>query len=143
MACIEIPHIDNLHLAGDNGVLMYASLLVQPLKGSYDDPYRLPSSLNVWICNDDNEMLTPLYSSTGDTIRSTLNIDGEFDENTYYKIPVTPFLEMELDNDLITDYSLVLTLPDNRLAYSLERVILGGKDHPEQNMRLEVYYLFY
>jgi hypothetical protein len=143
MTCIEIPYIDNLRLTGDNGMLIYGGITVKPLKGSYEDPYRLPSTLNVWICNDDNELLSPLYTNTGDTVRSILYIDDEFDENTHYEIPVTTFLEMELNNDLITDYSLVLTLPTGQKTNSFERVILGGEDHPEQTMRLEIYYLFY
>jgi hypothetical protein len=143
MSCIEIPYIDNLRLTGNNGMLIYAGLHAQPLKGSYDDPYRLPSTLNVWICNDDNEFLEPLYDDLGDTVRSTLYIDHEFDENTFYEIPVTSFLQYELDNDLITDYSLILTLPTSQMGYSLERLVLGGNNHQDHAMRLELYYLFY
>jgi hypothetical protein len=143
MSCIEFPHFDNLLLLGNNGMLVHARLQVKPLKGSYDDPYRLPESLNVWICNKKNEFIEPLYDYTGDTVRSTLYLDQEFDENTFYEIPITPFLQYELNSDLYTDYSLILTLPPNQMSYSLERMVIGGDDHPDQAMKLEMYYLFY
>jgi len=143
MSCIEIPYIDNLLLTGDNGMLIYASLRISPLKGSYDDPYRLPGSLNVWVCNKKNEFLEPLFDYAGDNVRSTLYVDEEFDENTYYEIPITPYLQSELSTDLHTDYSLVLTLPTSQLEHSLERLVIGGNDHPGHAMRLELYYLFY
>jgi hypothetical protein len=97
----------------------------------------------VWICNKKNELLEPLFDYRGDTVRSTLYIDDEFDENTFYEIPITPFLQSELNNDLITYYSLMLTLPDKQLSYSLERLVIGGHGHPEHAMELEMYYLFY
>lgn len=143
MSCIEFPYIDNLLLLGNNGMLIYASLHVKPLKGSYDDPYRLPESLNVWICNKKNEFLEPLLDFSGDTVRSTLYFDDEFDEITFYDIPITPFLQYELNNELNTDYSLVLTLPTSLMDYSLERLVIGGDDHPEHAMKLEMFYLFY
>ena len=143
MSCIEFPYIDNLRFLGNNGMLIYSSLRIHPLKGSYDDPYRLPGYLLVWICNKKNELLEPLYGYSGDTVRSTLYIDEEFDENTYYEIPISPFLQSELNNDIITDYSLILTLPDNKLSYSLERLVIGGNGYPKQAMELALYYLFY
>jgi hypothetical protein len=143
MCCIEFPYIENLRLLGNNGMLIYSNLRIHPLKGSYHDPYRLPGYLLVWICNKKNELLEPLYGYLGDTVRSTLYIDKEFDENTYYEIPITPFLQSELNNDLITDYSLILTLPDNQLSYSLERLVIGGNGHSKQAMELALYYLFY
>ncbi len=143
MSCVEFPHFDNLLLLGNNAMLVYAKLQIKPLKGSYDNPYRLPGNLIVWICNKKNEFIEPLYDYTGDTVRSTLHVDQEFDENTFYEIPITPFLQYELNNDLYTDYSLILTLPPNQMFYSLERLAIGGDDHPGQTMKLEMYYLFY
>jgi hypothetical protein len=143
ITCIEIPYLDNLLELGDNGTLIDAMLLIKPLKGSYDDPYRLPEVLNVWIGNNKNEFIQQLYNSLGETVTSTLYVDDEFDENTRYEIPVTPFLRYELNNDLNTAYTLILTLPDYQMQNSLERLVLGGRNHPEQKVKLELLYLFY
>ena len=108
-ARIEMPSIKKLLEFSENATTLSAELTFNPLKGSYDDSNPLPESLLVYVVDHKNRIIQQLTDIDGGITYANLNEeDNEFDENTFYSIDLSGFVEEILlsENDL--NYALMI-----------------------------------
>lgn len=137
---IVFPSIDALAELGRTAGVQYAELVIEPVRGTYPAETALPLSLELFITNDDNELLAPLVGLDGNIVRPVLRIDNEFQRNTTYTFDITRYVISIIDTDEFQDNALLLVLPENNLFSTVDRVVFGTKvgDGTEANIQLRV-----
>ena len=137
---IEIPAIKKLRELSNTATTLSAELTFKPLKGTYDDLHPLPTFLSVFIVDHKNRFLGQLTNTSGATVFAYLNSsDDEFDENTFYSVDLSAYVETILANDEDLNYSLAIQFTDGNKA--VDRMVLS--DAQSESTKLTVKYLNY
>ncbi len=124
----------------ERGVIVKADLILYPSRLSYDDE-SLPETLYMYETNRLNSFGDVLYASDGSVATPTLNVDREYNENTFYAFDVTTFVKAQLEGNYYNNENgLLLSLETELLYTSLEKVIFQAQN---QEPELRIYYLSY
>lgn len=138
MTRIELPTIDGIYDIAPNHVINGAHLYLFPEAGTYNDETPLPSSLVMYVGDDNNNLLGILPDLEGNTQYATPLVDDEFNVETYYKFNVLPFVEDELQTDRYTGRGLLLSLDPTAFNSSINRLVLGTNQTEEFDMYLQI-----
>lgn len=134
-ARVEIPYLKNLNKLSENGTVLDGKLLFYPLKRSYDNNL-LEEVLSVYIVDHKNRIIKEL----GEAIL-TNNKYNEFNEDTYYTVDLTLYIEEILSATYTLDYALMFQFPDYKKT--VDKILIEDGNAEEFKMKLQVSYLTY
>ncbi len=137
---IAFPSLDFLTEVAGLTYFQYAELRIAPIPATYPVESPLPQTLDIFLSNDNNEILGQLSDFNGFPVLSTLELDEEFQENTAYTFDVTTYVQNIIDETEFSDNTLMLLLSGNDFFNTSNRLILGdgkGRD-PEISLRVVV-----
>ncbi|MEO1654883.1 MAG: DUF4270 family protein, partial [Bacteroidota bacterium] len=86
---IQFPSIDQFTELGIRSVFQYAELQIKPISGTYGDENPLPANLDLYVSNEQGELLSRVLGLDGFALIPRLEIDREFQENTRYTFDLT------------------------------------------------------
>ncbi|GAB3660598.1 hypothetical protein GCM10028791_34610 [Echinicola sediminis] len=105
-ARIELPDIHELKEIAEEYYITSASLLLPLKPNTYDQYFNPPlTSVNLWIVDKKNHFLQSLGSF------SLTSWDEQFQEKTYYEIPVKEFLDYKLSQGINNQDALWISTP--------------------------------
>lgn len=117
-ARIEVNALRNLNQISKEGTSLDATLLLTPQSGTFDENKPLPETLMVFVIDKRNAIVSQLTTIEGTAVFANLVKEGgsEFEEETYYRIDLSGFLETILTATEDFDYALMLEFVDNSSA---------------------------
>ncbi len=136
---LEIPYLKNLRYLGENIRVVKAELIIKPVTGTYKTE-SIPDSLSLNETNNSNIWGSPVYDR-GIIEVSNLTIDRLYEENTKYTLDITSFVSAKLSEQSDVIPAMLLHITGNKFYKSVERVVLGSEQHPENDIKLKVYYI--
>ena len=143
MAKIRFPTIRDLLKLPNFTKIIKASLIIRPLRGTYNEPYTLPPLLRLSSTTQLNQIGNDLaFVSNGSASAQTggLIIDNLYGENTYYNYDVTAYVKVLLNDGTINNNGLLLLPPSPALETRANRVIVGNKFNAQGKMELLIVY---
>ncbi|MCG1035499.1 DUF4270 family protein [Polaribacter sargassicola] len=143
-ARIEIPAIKKLLEFAENGTTLSAELTFAPLKGSYDDDNPLPETMSVFVVDHKNRIIKQLTDVDGVVSSAILNKDDDDDElqqNTFYTIDVSGFVEEILFTEVNLNYALMIQYDD--YTSTANNLIINNDLSSDDRVKLSVKYLNY
>ena len=141
---IEFPYLQVLREnIGEQGYILGAKLIVQPLKNTYRYRSDLPASLEMYQVNGDNEIIDQVYEPyTSDPQYGEYYYDGEFYEDTQYAFDLTEyFTETGIYEE---GEGFLLTVPLSSLTSNFKSVVFPAPNTQSENSNvyLELYYIY-
>ena len=141
-AKIEMPSLRDLNAFSEQGAALNAELTFRPLKGSYSNNKPLADSLSVYIIDHKNRIVSQLYDIDSNITYAILNQnDSEFDDNTYYSIDMSGFVEDVLTASYDLNYSIMVQFLDYNKT--VDSAVIENFDEEDNNIKLSVTYLNY
>ncbi|MDW5288687.1 DUF4270 family protein [Formosa sp. PL04] len=140
---INIPYIESINSLNGSGSIMDANLKVSIKQNSNTDNLSVRDSLNVYIIDQKNEIVTQLVDYTGNLVYG-LQINDEFgDGYITYNIALKYFLDLKL-NTINSDF-LFLGIMSQDFNESVDRYILEGEESENSKLKttLELNYALY
>lgn len=140
---IDIPSLKSLPAISKYFKLIQASLVVEPIAGTYND-YQLPYRLTLCAANNKNMITDTLPDPvTGYTQYGNLVIDNMLHEKTAYTYDITRYCINEINSTNYTTRGLVLMPSSYDARTRLDRTIIGDQKNKTNRVKIKVYYLSY
>lgn len=131
---IEFPETQSLKEISESFFISSAILHLPVKPGTYNNYFNTPSfSINVYVVNKNNEIIGSL-ASVGMTA-----YDDQFHENTYYDIPVTDFINSQLNTNYDNGNALWITLPESTSLTT--RYLAFSSYSLQQKIKLDIVFL--
>lgn len=141
---IEIPHLNDLLQLGDFSTVTAGALVIYPVKGSFSKLNPLPTNLSMYVSDENNVTQGYITTYSGESLQTgNLVTDELFGIDTYYTYDITSFLQGQLGAFGIYKRNLKLTVPEDKLATSLNTLVAGDMSHPKNKIKLKISYLIY
>ncbi|SFZ93899.1 protein of unknown function [Flaviramulus basaltis] len=141
-ARIEIPTLKDLNKISEQSSTLKAELTFSPLNNSYDDTKPLMDSLAVYVVDHKNRIINQLTDINSNVCYAILNQnDDEFNENTFYRIDMSGFVETILSSTYDLNYALMIQFID--YDKTVNSVVIESFDEKNNNIKLSVTYLNY
>ncbi len=141
---IEFPFLNNLLLLGQSVSIESATLYLYPVKGSYGKLNPLPSSLALYVADQNDVTGSQITDILGTSVQTgSLVTDDALNENTYYSFDITSFLKGNLGKVGVNIENLQLVLPESKINTSYQSVVFGDMNHPQSRVKLSVLYKVY
>jgi len=141
-ARIEIPSIKRLSELYENASTLSAELVFYPLKGSYSDENPLPTSLTVYVVDHKNRIIQQLSDVSGNTASAILVEDtDEFNEDTYYSIDLSGYVEEILFTETDLNYALMIQYPE--YSKQVNHLVIENDASADREVKLSVKFLNY
>lgn len=131
LARVEAPYLKTMFETNKEFIISKAELIFYPISQNNAEQDDLPSSLELSWVDDENK---EIY----DQGAANLQVDDEFDRDTYYSLDVTDFINYQLELDELNENALLIRLPDELANSSVSRLLLGSAEHPKR-MKLKLY----
>jgi hypothetical protein len=139
---IEMPSIKRLSELSENSTTLGATLIFNPLKGSYNEDNPLPEILLVYVVDHKNRIIKELTDADGSVAHAILHEDDdEFNENTYYTIDLSGFVEEVLFSEEDLNYALTLQYADYNKK--VNTMVIENDSKMGNAVKLTVKYLNY
>jgi len=137
---ITFPHFKETMY--DLGGIIYKADLKIPLDNNlFNKKVYTGDSLRVFVVDLNNEVVSSLIDSNGNTVNAYVKKDDpEFNE-TYLNVSITPFLQSTINLNYYKDYGLIL-LPFD-YGIKTDRLLLNGNKHPQNKAKLKLTLLNY
>ncbi len=121
---IEFPYLNNLMTNGDVVSIESATLYLYPEYGTYGGPNQLPTTLRLYVADDDNNTVDQVYNSMGTTIQDGgLTVSDNLPYNTYYTFDLTSFMQGNLGSWGQGRQKLFMILDDNDFVSTFKHVV--------------------
>ncbi|WP_158838050.1 DUF4270 family protein [Polaribacter sp. L3A8] len=139
---IEIPSIKRLTELYENATTLSATLTFNPLLGSYNEDNPLPESLSVFVVDHKNRIIEQLTGIDGNVASAILvENNDEFDENTYYTIDLSGFVESILFTEEDLNYALMIQYED--YTKEVDKLVIENNPSTNNEVKLSVKFLNY
>ena len=139
----DIPYINELLDANQKGYIVKADLLLYPVKGTYLLA-DLPSSLYLHEIQKVNAWGSIIYSGDQTQVTGTLYSDPLFNEDIYYQIDITQYLNSRLTESIVnTDNGITFTWSSSRNGNYVDALLFGVSGNKTSRSRLKIYYYYY
>jgi hypothetical protein len=139
---ITFPNIRDIrYINNNNGSIFKANLKVKLNNAYYDKKVHPGDSLYVYVLDQNNDILAPLYNAGGDQVAGYIDYSNEEINEVYLYVPVEDFLEKVITNSTYLNYGLAL-IPLH-FNSTTERLILNGENNSDYESRLELTYIIY
>lgn len=145
MTKIEFPYIKDLLDLNESILLNSAELVIVPVHNTFTLTYPLPETLALYQTNDSNKPFGPLYRDYSTTEQTaSISFDDEFGKTSGYKFMITEYIQSLIDRsgEESETRALLLGTPLNELRNSVSRACLGGNDHEDYKIKLNVYFTY-
>ena len=131
---IEFPEIQSLKEISGSYYISSAMLHLPVKPGTYNNYFNPPAySINIYVVNNNNQIIGSL---------GTMNMssfDGQFQDKTYYSIPVKSFIDSQLSANTDNGNALWVTLP---VYTDLTTSYLAFSSHStQQKIKLDIVFL--
>lgn len=133
---LEIPYLRNILALHENIIVMKAELQIEPIRETYGI-YPLPEDVRLYGSDAVNRF-EPSFVAGAD-----LTIDEIYQEETWYTFDVTTFIKNKLVEETDETPSLLFTIAPDDLNKTFERIVVGSQHHPDNRIKLKLYYLTY
>jgi hypothetical protein len=137
---IKIPYLSKAIEPSRFTKLMYAELVLRPVKNTYSNSHPLPNRLELYITNERNNIISQVNNRDGAPLSAELVIDREFENDTYYKFNLTDFVLTKILENKIQDNSFLVTFPLAELQNSYQRIVFGGTRNRQYKLELRTIY---
>lgn len=124
---ISFPTLENLKEYGDYVKIIKAELVVTPSAGTVKYPDQLPGTLNIYVADENNSLVSVLSDSEGNTVNGNLQIDYLYGEKTQYSFDITSLVEELIDAGKFSKYSLMLTNSSLFSSAVTERLVINDQ----------------
>jgi hypothetical protein len=140
---LEFPYLRNIRELHENLQVLKAELVVEPVRNTYKS-VKLPERTSLYITDNVNRFGNPIRTPiTNDIVIGDLVIDEVYQEETSYTYDITDFINAKLIEPTDDVPALLLTISTEELYKTVDRLILGNQDHPDNNIKLKIYYMSY
>jgi hypothetical protein len=140
---IEFPHVKQLLNSHENIIINNAFLVIEPVYSSFSNQIPLPELLTLFHTDQNNYPIAPLYYDYGtDQQMASITVDREYGTTSGYKFSITEYIQQLVSNSYTNKPALLLSTPLSELQQSVSRACLGSGQHPDYQMRLEIYYTY-
>ena len=140
---VEVPYIKDILNLYSNVSILDANLNVKPVFGTYDKKNYLPESLNYYLADKTNSILSAFTSTSGEEVNITLSTDNEFQDNSQYTFSVTDYLKtMTANNSNATGRSILL-YPTSYREQLVKRLVVGDSKNSTNKSNIKLYLLGY
>lgn len=139
---IEIPYLKNILELRPNLKVLSAELEIEPLRNS-GLAVPLPTQISLYTTDRLNRFGTPILNDRNETQVAKLFIDEVFQEDTKYTFNIGTFITAKLAEASDDIPALMLIITPNSLNQSVDRLVAGSRFHPENRMKLKIYYMYY
>lgn len=141
-ARIELPTIKNLNALSSQSTALKAELTFSPLTNSYSNAQPLKDSLAVYVVDHKNRIVNQLTDIDSNAAYAVLNQnDDEFNQNTYYSVDMSGFVETILASNYDLNYAIMVQFLDYNKT--VDRIVIDDFDENNNNIKLSVAYLSY
>lgn len=140
---IEFPHLNKIMELGAYGNIIGAMLYIYPVKGSYGGKTYapLPDSVVMYVSNELNVTTGAITNNNEELQIGNLNIDDNFNEDTYYEYDITEFIKDQLGKFGIYKSNLQMIVSD--YGNSLNNIVIGNQNLGKNNVKLIIKYSIY
>jgi hypothetical protein len=145
MAKIEFPHIRDILNLHESMIINSAALVIEPVTGTFSETFPLPETLALYETNQTNKPLAPLLRDYSTNLQyASISYNKEFGKTSGYTFYITEYIQSLLNaaGTQPDTKALLLGTPVTELRRSVDRACLGGGDHENYRMRLEVYFTY-
>lgn len=141
-ARIDMPSLINLNDLNKESTVLNAKLTFSPLNNSYDNSKPLKDSLAVYVVDSKNRIINQLTDIDSNASYAILNQnDDEFNQNTYYQIDMSGFVEQVLTADYNLNYAIMIQFVDYNKT--VDSVVIDYLSDDKSVIKLSVSYLKY
>jgi hypothetical protein len=133
---LEIPYLRNILALHENIIVMKAEIQIEPVRATYGI-YPLPEDVRLYGSDAVNRF-EPSF-----IVGADLTIDEIYQEETWYTFDVTTFIQNKLVEETDETPSLLFTIAPDNLYKTFERIVVGSQHHPDNRIKLKLYYLTY
>ncbi len=133
---VEIPFLREIREVLNENFITEATLVLRPVKDSYDGLRPLPSDLIFYEVDRFNRVRQQL------NVDAFLNVDDEFGEDTEYRILITDFLQRKIDEEEISEDALLIQGGQNSFGVTVDQLVLGDV-FSDYEVSLELFILDY
>ena len=141
---IEFPHLNNLLKEGELVTIESAVLYLYPVRYTYGDQAPLPETLTLYTANEKDVTEGVITDSSGEVLQDgSLIKDDILNKDAYYSFDITSFMQTNLGTFGIYRQNLMLMLPNDKFLTTVEGLILGDKNHPTNNVKIQILYKAY
>jgi len=120
--------------------IIRAELEIKPSPGTYNYPYTLPSALQIYVSNSDNNFDGYVMDVSGSTQNGNLAFDNLYGENTRYTFDVTNFVTTVLNEGRFSTKAIFVGARSQLNDDETSRLIIN--DQQGQNgIKLKLYVL--
>ncbi|WP_200976066.1 DUF4270 family protein [Echinicola sp. 20G] len=131
---MELPNIHELLEIADDYFITSASLRLPLKPNTYDRYFNTPiTTVNVWIVDKKNLFLYNLGSAT------LTSWDEQFQEKTYYEIPIKEFIDYKLGQDIHNEDALWISVPSSTGITTSGLMLSSISD--EQKIKIDITFL--
>lgn len=143
-ARLEFPFLRDLLTIGQAGNIISAQMYIYPIENSFNQHFKLPEQLNLYIADDTNSNVDAVTNSYGTELQTgNLFEDELITGNTYYSFSITSFLQEQLPAIGLHKKKLHLTLPESEMNQSFNSLLFGDRQHPNQRIKVNIIYSVY
>ena len=142
---VTFPYLFTVPSRQDFISVLRATLTVRLVPGSWTTTWSLPPQLGIYYTDLNNEIGSPVPSSTSGTAQTgSLALDYVQVNNSYYTYDVTAFIKAEINNTdpSIAKPGLMLSVPATNNVNSFARAQLADFSYPvSERVQLKIYYI--
>ncbi|GGZ27876.1 hypothetical protein GCM10007049_20920 [Echinicola pacifica] len=132
---IEVPNIHELLEISGDYYITSASLRLPIKPNTYDQYLNIPvTSVNVWVGDKKNNYIQSLGTI------SLNSWDEQFQEKTYYVIPIKSFLDYKLSQGINNQDALIITVPTSGTTLGLQSLHIA-ENSSEQKIKIDITFL--
>lgn len=145
MIKMSFPTLRDIQKLPNFAKILKATLIIKPIKGSYNTTYFLPPLLRLSTTNANNKIIEDLayVTSTGNVgvQYGALQTDFFLNENTQYHYDLTQYVKHILETpSVLTSDGLLLSPPSPNFENQFARVIIGNSKNILGKIQLQIYY---
>lgn len=137
---ISFPSILNLKETHPYIKIIKAELVIKPAPGTYKSPYLLPEELNLYVTNENYDLVYRLVDNLGQTLTGNLYVDELYGDKTAYTFDISSFLTGLIAQGQFTNAALMLTTPSGITSAKTERLVINDQTLPN-SIQLKLYVL--
>lgn len=139
---IEMPTLASLQSASEYMTVVDAHLIIKPHEYSYDETYRLPTSLYLILTDESNDLFGNLSDITGNVVSSNIYYDQEKHE-PFYEFSLLPFVRNYLSSTIDNSMSILVIPSSIENSTDFRRLVVDDNNKYGENVQLQVYYTTY
>jgi hypothetical protein len=142
MTRIEFPYLKNLFRTYSAYTIAKAELIMPVVRQTYK-MITLPEILTLYSVSSNNALGSQLSTGTQGSYVTSRPYTNGMTNQTFYSFDITYYFTNIVNNLTDTPPALVVSIPYDQIATSVQRVVFGDYYHPKDNIQLKITYWKY